>query len=76
MDNRINLAVIIGVVLVLAFAVTFTQIENQAVSEDSDIITEELVTHWLEKYDPSEQTISVSGSAIASSPPDTLIIVL
>ena len=76
LDNRINIAVIVGVVFVLAFAVTLTQIDNQAVSEDSDIITEELVTHWLEKYDPSEQTISVTGSATASSDPDTLIVVL
>ena len=76
MDNRINFAVIIGVILVLAFAVTLTQTEKQAVSQDSDIITDELVTHWLEKYDPSEQTISVTGSATASSNPDTLVVVL
>ena len=76
LDNRINIAVIIGVVLVLAFAVSFTQIEKQAVSQDSDIVTDELITHWLEKYDPSEQTISVTGSATSSSSPDTLVVIL
>ena len=77
MDNRINFAVIIGVVLVLAFAVTLTQIENQSISQDSDYeISEELITHWLEKYDPSEQTISVMGDATKNSTPDTLHIIL
>ncbi len=77
MDTRINIAVIVGVVFVLAFAVTLTQIENQVVSQEIDYeISEELITHWLEKYDPSEQTISVTGSATASSEPDTLIVVL
>jgi len=77
MDTRINIAVIVGVVFVLAFAVTLTQIENQAISQDIDYeISDELITHWLEKYDPSEQTISVTGSATASSTPDTLIVIL
>jgi hypothetical protein len=76
MDNRINFAMVIGVILVLAFAVTLTQTGKQAISQDSDIITDELITHWLEKYDPSEQTISVTGSATASSNTDTLIIIL
>ena len=76
MDNRINFAVIIGVILVLAFAVTLTQTEKQAISQDSDVITDELITHWLEKYDPSEQTISVTGSATSSSSPDTLVVIL
>ena len=77
MDNRINFAVIVGVVLVLAFAVTLTQIENQSISQDSDYeISEELITHWLEKYDPSEQTISVMGDATKNSTPDTLHIIL
>ena len=77
MDTRINIAVIVGVVFVLAFAVTLTQIENQVESQEIDYeISEELITHWLEKYDPSEQTISVTGSATASSEPDTLIVVL
>ena len=77
MDTRINIAVIVGVVFVLAFAVTLTQIENQVESQEVDYeISEELITHWLEKYDPSEQTISVTGSATASSEPDTLIVVL
>jgi len=77
MDTRINIAVIIGVVFVLAFAVTLTQYENQAVSQDEDIeMSEDLVMHYIKKYDPSENTISVTGSAIASSTPDTLIVVL
>ena len=77
MDTRINVAVIVGVVFVLAFAVTLTQIENQVESQEIDYeISEELITHWLEKYDPSEQTISVTGSATTSSEPDTLIVVL
>ena len=76
MDNRINFAVVIGVILVLAFAVTLTQTEKQAISQDSDVITDELITHWLEKYDPSEQTISVTGSATSSSSPDTLVVIL
>ena len=77
MDTRINIAVIVGVVFILAFAVTLTQYENQAVSQDAEFeISDELVTHWIEKYDPSQNTISVSGSATASSEPDTLIVVL
>ena len=77
MDPRINISVIVGVVFVLAFAVTLTQIENQVESQEVDYeISEELITHWLEKYDPSEQTLSVTGSAIASSEPDTLIVIL
>ena len=77
MDNRVNIAVIIGVVFVLAFAVTLTQSENQVESQIvEDEIPDELIYEWLKKYDPSEQTISVSGSATASSNPDTLIIVL
>ena len=77
MDTRINIAVIVGVVFVLAFAVTLTQIENQAISQDIDYeISDELITHWLEKYDPSEQTISVTGSSTTFSAPDTLIVIL
>ena len=33
MDNRVNIAVIVGVVFVLAFAVTLTQSENQVESQ-------------------------------------------
>ena len=77
MDTRINIAIIVGVVFVLAFAVTLTQIENQVESQEIDYeISEELITHWLEKYDPSEQTISVTGSATTYSEPDTLIVIL
>ena len=77
MDNRVNIGVVIGVIFVLAFAVTLTQSDKQAESQIiEDEIPEELIYEWLKKYDPSEQIISVSGSATASSNPDTLIIVL
>ena len=77
MDKRLNYAVVIGVIFVLAFAVTLTQTENQADSQDIEYeISDELITHWLEKYDPSEQTISVTGSATTLSNPNTLIVVL
>ena len=85
MDNRVNIGVVIGVIFVLAFAVTLTQSDKQVESQVEtqfksqvleDDIPEELIYEWLKKYDPSEQTISVSGSATASSNPDTLVIVL
>ena len=77
MDNRVNIGVVIGVIFVLAFAVTLTQSDKQVESQTiEDDIPEELIYEWLKKYDPSEQTISVSGSATASSNPDTLVIVL
>ena len=77
MDNRVNIGVVIGVIFVLAFAVTLTQSDKQVESQIiEDEIPEELIYEWLKKYDPSEQIISVSGSAMASSNPDTLIIVL
>ena len=77
MDTRINIAVIVGVVFVLAFAVTLTQMENQAVSQDVDVeMSEDLIMHYIKKYDPSENTISVTGSSSTSSSPDILIIVL
>ena len=80
MDNRVNIGVVIGVIFVLAFAVTLTQsdkqVESQVESQNLDDVPEELIYEWLKKYDPSEQTISVSGSATASSNPDTLVIVL
>jgi len=77
MDNRVNIAVVVGVIFVLAFAVTLTQSDKQVESQVlEDEIPEELIYEWLKKYDPSEQTISVSGSATASSNPDSLVIVL
>jgi len=77
MDTKINIAVIVGVVFVLAFAVTLTQYENQAESQDAEFeINDELMTHWMEKYDPSENVISVTGSATVSAEPDKLIVVL
>ena len=85
MDNRVNIAVVVGVIFVLAFAVTLTQSDKQVESQVEsqfksqvleDEIPDELIYEWLKKYDPSEQTISVSGSATVSSDPDTLIIVL
>ena len=69
MDNRINIAVIIGVVLVLAFAVTFTQTEKQAVSQDASTPFERSA-----EVDQSEKTISVVGTASSSVEPDTLLI--
>ena len=33
MDNRVNIAVVIGVIFVLAFAVTLTQSDNQVESQ-------------------------------------------
>ena len=80
MDNRVNIGVVIGVIFVLGFAVTLTQsdkqVESQVESQNLDDIPEELIYEWLKKYDPSEQTISVSGTATASSSPDSLVIVL
>ena len=80
MNNRVNIGVVIGVIFVLAFAVTLTQsdkqVESQVESQNLDDIPEELIYEWLKKYDPSEQTISVSGTATASSSPDSLVIVL
>ena len=37
MDNRINIAVIIGVILTLGFAVTLTQIGNQGIAQDEQV---------------------------------------
>ena len=77
MDTRINIAVIVGVVFVLAFAVTLTQYENQAESQDAESeISDEIITHWTEEFDYTENIISVTGTASASSEPDTLIVVL
>lgn len=80
MDNRVNIGVVIGVIFVLGFAVTLTQsdkqVESQVESQNLDDIPEELIYEWLKKYDPSEQTISVSGTATASSSPDSLVIIL
>ena len=73
MDNRVNIAVIVGVVFVLAFAVTLTQSENQVESQvNEDEIPEELIYEWLKKYDPSENTISVSQ--VLLQPHQTLIL--
>ena len=75
MDTRINIAVIVGVVFVLAFAVTLTQYENQAASQNEENeMTEDLIMHYIKKYDPSENTITVTGSAVASSSPDLSLI--
>ena len=58
MDTRINIAVIVGVVFVLAFAVTLTQYENQAVSQDAEFeISDELVTHWIETVSYTHLTL-------------------
>ena len=57
MDTRINIAVIVGVVFVLAFAVTLTQYENQAVSQDAEFeISDELI--WTYLIDPNQLSLS------------------
>ena len=61
MDNRINIAVIVGVILTLGFAVTLTQIGNQGISQDEQVFD-------------IEKTVNVIGTATKSVEPDTLII--
>ena len=61
MDNRVNIAVIIGVILTLGFAVTLTQIGNQGISQDEQVFN-------------IEKTVNVIGTATKSVEPDTLII--
>ena len=61
MDNRINIAVIVGVILTLGFAVTLTQDENKSMSEDQQSLN-------------FEKTVDVIGTATKSVEPDTLII--
>ena len=69
MDNRINIGVIVGVILTLAFAVTFTQTDNQGISLDEE------VSEMPYKHFPSlEKTVDVIGTATKSVEPDTLII--
>ena len=60
-DSRINIAVIVGVILTLAFAVTLTQAGNQGMSED-------------EQASSFEKTVNVIGTATKAVEPDTLII--
>ena len=44
MDNRVNIAVVVGVIFVLAFAVTLTQSDKQVESQvNEDEIPEELI---------------------------------
>ena len=60
-----------------AFAVTLTQYENQAESQDAESeISDEIIPPWTEEFDYTENIISVTGTASASSEPDTLIVVL
>ena len=61
MDNRINIAVIVGVILTLGFAVTLTQDENKSMSEDQQSLS-------------FEKTVDVIGTATKSVEPDILII--
>ena len=44
MDNRVNIAVVIGVIFVLAFAVTLTQSDNQVESQinEEDLVDEKI----------------------------------
>jgi uncharacterized protein YggE len=60
-DNRVNIAVIIGVILTLGFAVTLTQIGNQGIAQDEQVFN-------------IEKTVNVIGTATKSVEPDTLII--
>ncbi len=61
MDNRVNIAVVVGVILTLGFAVTLTQIGNQGISQDEQVFN-------------IEKTVNVIGTATKSVEPDTLII--
>ena len=60
MDNRVNIAVIVGVILTLGFAVTLTQIGNQGISQDEQVFN-------------IEKTVNVIGTATKSVEPDTQI---
>ena len=62
MDNRVNIAVIIGVVFVLAFAVTLTQSENQV---ESQVVEDEIPESVILGGPPP---IAPSGSAAVAYP--------
>lgn len=62
MNKKIDYAVITGIVLVLAFAVSLTQITNQATAQETT------------PYPSREKVISVTGTATASVDPDLLVI--
>jgi uncharacterized protein YggE len=78
MDNRINIAVIVGVVLTLAFAVTFTQTDNQGISQDeqeSPLVKADVHSEMPYKhFSGLEKTVDVVGTATESVEPDTLMI--
>ena len=62
MNRKIDFAVITGIVLVLAFAVSLTQIDNQATAQETT------------PFPSREKVISVTGTATASVDPDLLVI--
>ena len=62
MNRKIDYAVITGIVLVLAFAVSLTQINNQATAQETT------------PFPSREKVISVTGTATTSVDPDLLII--
>jgi uncharacterized protein YggE len=61
MNRKIDFAVITGIVLVLAFAVSLTQINNQATAQETT------------PFPSREKVISVTGTATASVDPDLLV---
>lgn len=62
MNRKIDFAVITGIILVLAFAVSLTQIGNQATAQETT------------PFPSREKVISVTGTATASVDPDLLVI--
>ena len=77
MDSRINIAVIVGVILTLAFAVTLTQTDNQGISQEEQTMkveTTEISSEMPYKHISSKKTVDVIGTATKSVEPDTLII--
>lgn len=61
MNTKLTVATLTGIVLVLAFAVTLTQADNQATAQTTP-------------FPSREKVISVTGTATASVEPDLLII--
>jgi len=62
MNRKIDFAVITGIVLVLGFAVSLTQIGNQATAQETT------------PFPSREKVISVTGTATTSVDPDLLVI--
>jgi len=62
MNKTISLAAIAGIILILAFGVSLTQIDNQATAQETT------------PYPSREKVISVTGTATASVDPDLLVV--